>query len=66
MRNQVAKKDAGGSQAPVGRPIETPARREKEIRRQAIHDARRSFNTVRDLLDTGVGPNPRSSGSVGR
>ena len=66
MKTQVAEKDRGGSQAPVGRPIETQARREKEIRRQAIHDAQRSFSAVRDLLGTGVGPDPRSAGSVAR
>jgi hypothetical protein len=61
MKQDSAKKDRSGSRTPLSRPPDTGTRSDKEIRQQAVDDARRSFSTVRDLLSHGVGPNAGST-----
>ena len=52
---------------PFRRSIQTKAEREKEIRRQAIKDARQAVKGIRHLLDESVESTPRQTdGRVGK
>lgn len=50
LKDKVEERSRRKVQTPLDPPVETRARRDEEIRQRGIADAKKSFNTVRELL----------------
>ena len=54
LKDSIEERSRKRAQTPLDPPVETRARRDKEIRQRGIDDAKKSFNTIRELLREGI------------
>lgn len=59
LKDNIEGRSRKRAQMPLDPPVETRARRNEEIRQRGIDDAKKSFNTVRQLLREGIRQNSR-------
>lgn len=54
LKDRFGERSRKKAQTPLDPPVETRARRDEEIRQRGIEDAKKSFDTVRELLREGI------------
>ena len=54
LKDSIEERSRKRAQTPLDPPVETRARRDEEIRQRGIDDAKKSFNTIRELLREGI------------